>query len=62
MQILKNKYMKKSDATKLINFRCTETEFQIMKSNADRFAGGNLSAWIRYACIELKAQKRHMEK
>jgi len=61
MSIIKNKYMKKNEPTQLINIRCTESELIKMRENALKYTNGNLSAWIRYSSIELKAMKKHTE-
>jgi len=61
MPSLKRQFITRNSPTKIINFKCTEEELVLMKKNADKFADGNLSAWIRFSTIELEPKKRHLE-
>lgn len=35
-----------------LNFKVSPAEMQALRANADEFAGGNLSLWIRHAGIK----------
>ncbi len=62
MKKLKSEFLKRNETTTLLNFRCTPEEKDMMKKNADKFADGKLSAWIRYAAIHSKPNRKHLVK
>lgn len=37
----------------LINFKATDLEMTLIQKKADKYAGGNVSEWLRYAAIQL---------
>lgn len=39
---------------RLLNFKVFSTEYETMKKLARKHAGGNLSAWVRFACVNAK--------
>lgn len=39
--------------SRMMNVKLTEDEFSRIFSNARKFAGGNISAWVRYAAMNL---------
>lgn len=45
----KLKTIKETEDKKLINFKATEEEEKAILANAKKYAGGNMSAWIRFA-------------
>lgn len=44
----------KAKKDKLINLKITSAEREAIQKNADRYAGGNISKWLRYAGAHLK--------
>ena len=41
------------EKSKIINLKVSTSEHELLKARAFRYANGNLSAWIRYASINL---------
>lgn len=44
----------KANGDRLLNFKCRSAEYETMKKHAKKYAGGNLSAWVRFACVNAK--------
>jgi hypothetical protein len=51
------KTSKKASRSKLLNVKVTQFEYDMIKSLADKHAGGNKSVWIRYAAIHFRPKK-----
>ncbi len=45
----------------LVNFKATSKEIKLIQENADKYAQGNYSAWLRYAGINFKPNKKDLE-
>lgn len=45
----------------LFNFRYNDEEREKIKAKADRFTYGNMSAWIKYAALELEPRPEDLE-
>lgn len=45
---------------KNINFKVSEYELKLMKKQAKKYAGGNLSAWLKYATTKLAPLKEDL--
>lgn len=45
-----------SQTKKQRNFKCTDEDFDKILNNANRYAQGNVSAWIRYASMNYKLE------
>lgn len=43
---------------KLINLKAADEERAALQAKADKYANGNLSAWLRYAGLHHKPTKR----
>lgn len=56
------KESKRTDRTVPINLLVTKEELAEIRSNAKKFAGGNVSAWIRYAARKLLPRKEDLVK
>ncbi len=41
----------------MVNFSATEAEKKAIQALADKYADGNLSAWLRYAALHCKPAK-----
>lgn len=41
----------------LINFKATDLEMNLIQRKADKYTGGNVSEWIRYASIQLEPKQ-----
>lgn len=44
----------------MMNIKLTPSEFEALRVKAHRFTDGNVSAWIRYAAIELVPNPRDL--
>ena len=55
---IKNK--KESEKTN-VNFRVTKDELDKIKKLAKKYAGGNLTAWLKYTAINYKPKKSEIE-
>lgn len=55
--MLKSQIKKKPVEKKLINLKVTLEQEKEMQKKADKYTGGNLSEWIRYASTQLDAKK-----
>ncbi len=44
----------------LVNFKVTSKEMKLIQNNADKYAGGNYSAWLRHAAINYKPAKKDL--
>jgi hypothetical protein len=51
---MKLKSSEKSKKRKLLNFKVTSDESAVIKRNADQFADGNVSEWVRYAALHFR--------
>lgn len=60
-KLVKKKFLSRSNPVKIINIKCTEEELEQIKANAEQYAGGNMSGWIRFASINLVPKKKHLE-
>ena len=40
---------KKKSITPQVNFKCTKEEKELLQKQADKYANGELSEWLRYA-------------
>lgn len=49
--------MKKKEDLKIIPIKTTRTERRALKSRAQDFANGNLSAWLRHAGLNYRPKK-----
>jgi len=45
---------------KLMTVSVSQSEFRTIKQLADKFAGGNVSAWIRHCAINYKPKKHEV--
>lgn len=52
--------LKRVNRTILKNVKVTPEEERIIQENADKFAGGNVSEWIRYSAMKLKPKKKYL--
>lgn len=62
---MKNKVLKtiaksKESIRRLVNFKANNEELEAIKKNADLYADGNLSEWVRYASINFKPSKKDL--
>jgi len=48
------KHLAPKEATKLFNFRVTESERAQLQALAEEYTGGNISAWIKEAIFKYK--------
>ena len=55
------KHLKKEKLI-LKNYKATEDQHDIMQANADKYADGNLSEYIRYCVINYKPKKNELVK
>ena len=55
---IKNK--RESEKTN-VNFRATKDELDKIKKLAKKYAGGNLTAWLKYTAINYKPKKSELE-
>jgi formylmethanofuran dehydrogenase subunit E len=53
--------LKKSKKTILKNVKLTEEESALIQENANKYANGNFSEWVRYAAIQLKPKKKDIQ-
>lgn len=44
----------------LVTFKVSKAEQEKMRENAEKWAAGNLSEWIRYAAMELEPKTEHL--
>ena len=58
VQIIKERNKKE----RKVNFKVTEEDLAIMRSNANVFAKGNLSLWVRHAAIHWRPGKTDKKK
>lgn len=56
------KPLKKQNRSILRNVKVTPEEEIQIQENADKYADGNFSEWVRYAAINLKPKKRDLQK
>lgn len=49
--------LKKDHLEKTVNVRVTETERSLIEKLARKYAGGNISAWMRHAALKFKPEK-----
>lgn len=42
---------------RMIGFRCTETEYQLIEEKAKKHTNGNVSEWVRFAAIHMEPGK-----
>lgn len=47
-------FRNKRPRLKLVNFKVTAEELELIRENAKRFAKGNMSAWVRLAAIQAR--------
>lgn len=59
MAILKDKFSKRTAPTRVVNIKCTQTELDAIKANAEKYTDGNVSLWIRFSAMEMVPKKRH---
>lgn len=45
----------------LMNFKVSKAEIKTIEANALLFAGGNVSAWLRYAAMNYKPKKGELK-
>lgn len=43
------------------NFKANSEEIKKIKENADKYAGGNVTAWIRYAAMNCIPKSQDLE-
>ena len=60
--ILKELVKDKSTKTKLMNIRVTQDELDMLKEKAVKYAGGNVSAYIKVACRDFRPKKEELVK
>lgn len=53
--------LKKSKKSILKNVKLTEEESALIQENANKYANGNFSEWVRYAAIQLKPKKKDLQ-
>lgn len=51
-QQLKN--LKPETRSRPFNIKVTETEYTVLQTKAQRYTDGNISAWVRYAALNLQ--------
>lgn len=51
-----------AEKRKMMNVRATDVEVEKMQKKADKYCGGNLSEWIRYAAIKHNPCKKDILK
>lgn len=44
-----------------LNLKLAQWELDEIKKNAEKYAGGNLSAWVRYAAMKTKPAKKELQ-
>lgn len=59
-KILKAVAKKQKPPTTIFNIRVTSEDLDMFKSQADKFTGGNVSAWIKYACRNFVPKKSEL--
>lgn len=42
------------EAMRMIGFRVSETEYQVIEEKAKKFTEGNVSEWVRYASVNME--------
>lgn len=50
----------KKEKRKLLNFKATEAERKAIQANADKYAGGSISAWLRFAGTKCKPSRKDL--
>ena len=45
---------------RLLNIKVSEDELNLIRKQAEEFAGGNVSGWIRYASMNLKPKSNQL--
>lgn len=50
--------LKKNKKSILKNVKLTGEEANLIQENANKYANGNFSEWVRYAAIKLKPKKK----
>ena len=58
-QVLKN--LRPETRSRPFNIKVTETEYSTLKVKAQRYTDGNVSAWVRYAALNLKPDPKDLE-
>lgn len=43
---------------KLHPFKCSDETWQVIKEKADKYANGNVSAWLRWAAVNAPPPKK----
>ena len=57
MKIIKEAIEKQ---VKLFNFKVSAADMNIIKSNAQKYYGGNVSGWIKYSSKNYKPTKKEL--
>jgi hypothetical protein len=47
-------------ALKVCNFKISDDDKNLIKKNAEQYAEGNISEWIRFAAINYKPRKKDL--
>jgi hypothetical protein len=58
----KTKSKSKKEALKLVNFKTNAKERALLKANAERYANGVVSEWIRLAALRKCSCSRHKKR
>jgi len=56
------KLLSEDEKRSIFNIKMSKKESDKMKANAKKFAGGNCSAWIRYACMNFVPTQAELAK
>lgn len=51
-----------ANTRRLLTIRVTESEYRAIKDNANKYANGNMSAWIRYSALNMIPLGEHINK
>lgn len=54
------KALAKNEKVKLVNFKAKDSELRIMEKNAKKYAGGNVSHWIRHSAMNYVPSKKDL--
>lgn len=52
--------VKKKIIYRRIEFKLSDSERQVIQANADQYAEGNISEWVRFAAMNHKPLKSHL--
>lgn len=54
------KELEKPERMTLLTFKVTKKQIEQLKAKADKYAGGNISAWLRYSALKYCPDKKEL--